>query len=176
MLDLRDYKYKDNRWYRLDDAFAELRIIILLDQYGFSNIQLLKANNNIKQVDIIAYYQDKLFTIDVAHSKTGYFDKKRFESIEKIVSYINNIYIKKKGQLKQSLAVYNADEIMIAVVIDEINRIIALNYSLREIASRIYLKTNFNKECGLVLLFNDEGYVFMSKEQDGGTINGNTIT
>jgi hypothetical protein len=178
VLKLTDYKHKDTQWYRLNDAFAELRVILILDQNGFTNIQLLKAANNNKQVDILANYQDKLLTIDVAHSKSGYYDENRFESIYKIVNHLNNIYIKKKEQLQQSLAEYIADEIVIAVVIDEINNITALNDSeeLRIIARQIYIESDLYNECGLVLLLNGDGYIFRSNMQEGGATNGNTIT
>jgi hypothetical protein len=162
VLKLTDYNYKDTRWYRLNDAFAELRVIVVLDKNGFTNIRLLKATTSNKQVDILANYQDKLFAIDVAHTRTGYYDKSRFQSIYNIVNHLNYIYIKKKEQLHQSLEEYSADEIIIAVAIDELNYITALNdfNELSIIARQVYTQTDFYKECGLVLLLNGDGYIF----------------
>lgn len=165
ILKLADYIYKDTRWNRISDAFAELRAIVVLDQNGFSNIQLLKAIKGSKQVDILAYYQHKKYVIDVAHSSSEYYDENRFETKYNIVNHLNKIYSKKEKQLQQSYSKHNADEIIIAVVIDELNYFTASKDSneLRLYARQIYTDTMFYKECGLLMLLNGDGYIFTSE-------------
>lgn len=159
-----DYYYKDQKANRLNNAFAEVRAVMALDQSGFTNIRLISSRTNEKCVDLIAWKDSRKYVIDVAHF-TDSFDidyEKRFTDKTRFKYYIENKYRSKKEQIFISREREKADEQALFIMIDEINGLYAL-HSEDEIKNYLYdvhSALDFIDECRLIICFNGETYCF----------------
>ena len=165
-----DYNHEDQRPNRLNDAFAEVRAVISLNNLGFSNIKLLSSKKESKCVDIVTYKDNKKYVIDVAHFTDSFNNnyKERFSDVgsysaeERFKFNIERTYQSKKEQLLISQRSEKAEMKVLLVLIDETNGFYALKTSeeLEKCFQAIYSSLDFINECDLILIFNGTTYYF----------------
>lgn len=159
-----DYFYKDQKPNRIGNAFAEIRVVNVLSDNNYVDIELSSSKNGMKNADIYAYYMNEKFAIDVAHSHNYYLEDeiRKFNEQQDYIDFIENIYKSKYEQLNSSALRCDCNCKMLAIVIDEINALFALNYedNIEEYFLNVFNKLSFKDDCGITLVFNSHSFVF----------------
>jgi hypothetical protein len=161
-----DYTYKDQRYNRINNAFAEIRAVNALSNSGFLDISLVSANNKFKNVDIYASIKSFKYAIDVAHysNYNNESSSKRFYTSKDFERYFGNTLNYKYSQLESSIVESNANRKMLFFVIDEITSFSALKSY--DDQNRIFkcIFEGLKKEFKLIdigILYNSETFLYI---------------
>jgi len=165
LIDATDYNHRDQRRNRINNALAEVRAVIALNQSGFTEIALSAAKSNHQKADIIATRDSIKYAIDVKHH-SNYNNEdadKRFLNPEEFERYFRSKISEKSTQLESSLKLECTDDAMVFFVIDEITGLYALDSYEEQykVFKEIYenLKSKYSI-LNLGLCFNGEVFIF----------------
>lgn len=114
LINATDYDHNDQRRNRINNALAEIRAVIALNQSGFTEIALSAAKSNHQKVDIIATRDSIKYAVDVKHHSNYNNENadKRFLNPGEFERYFRSKISEKSTQLESSLKLEGTDDAM----------------------------------------------------------------
>lgn len=144
LIDSTDFNSSDLPSDRIEAFFAELRAVNYLALEGFKGIEFIKSMRKQKRADLLAKKDGFNYIVEVTCS-SSYATNDNWQT-PAIIKYIIRKLEgspSKRTQLKRTLAEYNADRMVLVVVLDTEDKN-ALNSSTdaMHIAKQVWLRTN----------------------------------